>query len=318
MTAVELLLACVLDAVAGDPRWLPHPVKIIGRMIVSSERCIRQVARSAAAERAAGVFLALGLPLFAYLAGWLLIEWAGEAHALGRAVVVVVLAWTTLAGRDLVDHALAVHRALISGRLDLARSAVARIVGRDTQDLPESEIVRATVETIAESTSDGIIAPMFYLAIGGPPLALAYKAISTLDSMIGHLDERYRDLGWASARLDDAVNWIPARLSGYLIVLAAGVYRGTAAQSWRMLHRDGAKHPSPNSGRPEAAMAGALEVQLGGVNTYGGVPSERPVLGDCDRPLRPVCIREAVRVMVVASAFGAALAVGMTMTSPSP
>jgi len=186
---------------------------------------------------------------------------------------------------------------------------VSKIVGRDTGELSEPQIVRATVETLAERTADGIVAPLFYLAIGGPALALAYKAVSTLDSMVGHLDEHHRHLGWASARLDDLANWLPARLTGLLFVVGAGLCGLRPRQAWRILLRDGPKHPSPNSGRPEAAMAGALGIQLGGVSTYDGVPVERPRLGNGDELLVPRRIREALRLVVVSSilAFGLAL-----------
>jgi adenosylcobinamide-phosphate synthase len=184
-------------------------------------------------------------------------------------------------------------------------------VGRDTNHLSEPEVVRATAETIAESASDGIIAPLVYLVVGGPPLALAYKAINTLDSMIGHRDNRYRDLGWASARLDDAVNWLPARLTAVFLVLAAGIYTGTMRQAWRIMRRDGDKHPSPNSGWPEAAMAGALGVQFGGTNFYGGDRSERARLGDPLMPLSPCHITAALRLMAVASLMAVILAVAI-------
>jgi adenosylcobinamide-phosphate synthase len=210
----------------------------------------------------------------------------------------------------------AVGRALETGSLDDARLAVARIVGRDTAQLSEAEVVRATVETVAESTSDGIVAPLFFLVLGGAPLALAYKAISTLDSMVGHLDEQYRYFGWASARLDDVANWIPARLTALVIVVSASVvFRNgeRRKRAWHVLWRDGKKHPSPNGGRPEAAMAGALGVQLGGTNFYEGVPSARPVLGESVRSLSPPCIDEALRVMWVVFALTALLAAGLLL-----
>jgi adenosylcobinamide-phosphate synthase len=266
------------------------------------------------AERAAGLLLAAALPAAAYGLGWAVIELAARIHPWGRTMAVILLAFTVLAGRDLVDHALAVYRGLCNGRLSEARIAVSRIVGRDTQKLPEPEVVRATVETIAESTADGVVAPLFYLALGGPPLALAFKAVSTLDSMIGHVEPPYRHFGWASARLDDVLNWIPARLTGLLVALAAGLATGRMAPSWRILKRDGAKHPSPNSGRPEAAMAGALGVELGGVNRYAGEPCERPRLGDNEARLTPGHIQDALHDMIIASLIAimlAALAIGV-------
>lgn len=313
MTAVELLFAGVLDALLGDPRWLPHPVRLMGRVVTWCEQWIRRTATTPRGQKAWGIVLALGLPALAYLAARLLITWAERHDDSWRAVVVVVLAWTTLAARDLVNHAWPVFRALEVGDLASARKAVAAIVGRDSEHLSEHEVVRATVETLAESTSDGIVAPLFYLALGGPALALSYKAVSTLDSIVGHPEEPYRYLGWASARLDDVANWLPARLTGLLFVVAAGLCGLRPIHAWQVLRRDGAKHPSPNSGRPEAAMAGALGVQLGGVSTYGGVPSERPRLGEPTVPLAPRRIGEALRLVILTSivAFAAALALSV-------
>jgi adenosylcobinamide-phosphate synthase len=311
MTAGELFLACLLDAILGDPRWVPHPVRLFGRIIERYERWSRGVGSGSREERALGLALALGLPAAAYLAGWLAVEAGGLIHHAGRAAAGVLLAWTTLAGRDLFDHALLVLRAVQAGDLQAARLAVSRIVGRDTADLSETEVVRATVEAVAESASDGVIAPLFYLARGGPPLALAFKAVSTLDSMVGHLDKRYRHLGWASARLDDAANWAPARLTGLLFVIAAWLSMGRGGAALCILRRDGAKHPSPNSGRPEAAMAGALGVQLGGVNFYAGRPSDRPRLGDPEAPLGPCHIEAALRLLGLATGAAVLFAVGV-------
>jgi adenosylcobinamide-phosphate synthase len=316
MTAGTLLLACALDAILGDPRWLPHPVRLMGRTIAWYEQGVRRVADHRTGELVAGMVLAVGLPAVSYSFAWLAIEWSGRVHEVAGKGMEVLLAFTTLASRDLADHAVAVGRALKAGALDDARLAVARIVGRDTAQLSEAEVVRATVETVAESTSDGIVAPLFFLILGGAPLALAYKAISTLDSMVGHLDARYRYVGWASARLDDAANWIPARLTAFMIVISAGVVfrKGeNMKRAWDILWRDGKKHPSPNGGHPEAAMAGALGVRLGGMNFYEGVPSARPVLGESVRSLSPPCIGEALRVMWTVCALTALLAAGLLL-----
>jgi adenosylcobinamide-phosphate synthase len=311
MTAAELLLAAVLDAAVGDPRWLPHPVRAMGAVIAWCDGWVRSQRRTPASLRSAGLLLAIGLPCSSYAAGWLAIavgvtfgDWVGKG-------VAVVLAYTTLAARDLVDHVRAVERALVSGDLAQAREAVSLIVGRDTRSLDETEVIRATVETVAESTSDGIIAPLLYLTLGGAPLALAYKAVNTLDSMIGHRDERYEHFGWASARLDDWANWLPARLTSCLIAAAAGLVTRrleVMSASWRVFRRDGHRHPSPNSGRPEAAMAGALGVQLGGVNYYGGLPFERPRLGDPQRALAVHDVRLALHIAITASVLGLLLA----------
>ncbi|MCP4451648.1 MAG: cobalamin biosynthesis protein CobD, partial [Planctomycetes bacterium] len=226
---------------------------------------------------------------------------AQDIHTYVGHAVWILFGYTTLAARDLADHAMQVYRALMGGSLVEARQAVSLIVGRDTATLSEPEVIRATIETVAESSSDGVIAPLLYLALGGPPLALAYKAVNTLDSMIGHRMAPYRHFGWASARLDDLLNWIPARLSGLCIVLAAGIRLGTLNSAWKAFLRDGRKHLSPNSGWPEAAMAGALQVQVGGLNRYTGTPVERPKLGDPIKALNPSLIPMAVQVMAVAS-----------------
>ncbi|MFZ1803612.1 MAG: adenosylcobinamide-phosphate synthase CbiB [Nitrospira sp.] len=314
MTGGELLIASVLDGVCGDPRWLPHPVRMMGRCIAWLDHLVRNTCRSHTSLRVAGICLAGGLPVMTYCLGAVIIQeaehfagWLGSALSIG-------LASTTLAARDLWDHVRAVDDPLQADDLPAARRAVAMIVGRDTAELSESEVARATVETVAESAADGVIAPLFYLAIGGAPLALAYKAVNTLDSMIGHRDERYADLGWASARLDDLVNWMPARLSAVLLLLGAGLITQQIERihnGWRVLKRDGSLHPSPNSGRPEAAMAGILGIRLGGTNFYEGIAQDRPILGAEGRSAEPRDMTLAATIMVAASVVGVILAVGI-------
>ena len=313
MTGGELAVACVLDAAIGDPRWIPHPVRWMGSLIDWCDRRVHQLLLSPVKQRMAGVMLAVALPIGAYVAGALLIWFGNLVDPLGGSLVAVLLAWTTLAARDLFDHVVAVQRALQSDSLTEARTAVAKIVGRDTEKMTESDIIRAAVETIAESTADGIIAPLIYLTVGGAPLALAYKAISTLDSMIGHLDDRYRWFGWASARLDDLANFLPARITAILLVVVAGIVSRSwvvMQHTWRILLRDGGQHSSPNSGHPEAAMAGALGVQLGGINYYEGLPIERPCLGDPDQPLTRAHVGMAVTLMLWTGLAGAILSIG--------
>jgi len=307
MTGGELVLAAALDVVAGDPRWLPHPVRGMGMLIAWYDHRVRTFCFSDQALQIAGACLALGLPAAAYAGATWLIAQAATLSPLFGQLVGIGLAYTSLAGRDLFDHVQPVSRALQEGNLAAAREAVARIVGRDSSALEEPEIVRATVETIAESTADGIIAPLVYLSLGGAPLALAYKAVNTLDSMVGHRDERYEHFGWASARLDDVMNWVPARLTGGFIALASGLATTQwhrVQDSWYILHRDGDKHASPNSGMPEAAMAGALGVQLGGRNYYDGVAHEGELIGDAGTALTPGHIDQATRIMVIAAGLG--------------
>ncbi len=314
MTGGELLMASTLDALLGDPRRLPHPVRVMGRCIAWLDDRVRMICGSRASLRFAGICVAGGLPIMTYCIGTVMIEgaehfagWLGSALSIG-------LASTTLAVRDLWDHVRAVDDPLRAGDLPTARRAVAMIVGRDTTELSEPEVARATVETLAESTADGVVAPLFYLAIGGAPLALAYKAVNTLDSMIGHRDEHYADFGWASARLDDLTNWIPARIAAVLLIIGAGLTTGQLERvrnGWRVLRRDGGKHPSPNSGRPEAAMAGILGVKLGGTNFYDGIAQDRPVLGQEGRDAGPGDITSAAKVMIAASVLGVSVAVGV-------
>ncbi|MDH4154091.1 MAG: adenosylcobinamide-phosphate synthase CbiB [Nitrospira sp.] len=314
MTGGELLVTALVDVLVGDPHWLPHPVRVMGSGIAWYDQGIRRICRSAISLRLAGICLAIGLPIVIFTITLILIEEAERfMESLGSAVS-IVLASMTLATRDLWDHVRAVEGPLQAGDLPAARRAVGMIVGRDTAGLSESEVARATVETVAESSADGIIAPLLYLAIGGAPLALAYKAINTLDSMIGHRNDRYVDLGWASARLDDLANWIPARLAALLLIGGAGLMSRQLEpilRGWRVLRRDGGKHPSPNSGRPEAAMAGILGVRLGGTNFYDGVPQDRPVLGTEGREPEPWDVASAATVMAMATVLGVFLAVGI-------
>jgi adenosylcobinamide-phosphate synthase len=273
-TVPELLLGVALDLAIGDPPWLPHPVRAFGWLAGRLERLWR----------------ATRLPLrFAGLLFW--VSAVGVAASL-VALTMLYVPWVSvywifslLAIRDLDVEAMYVIRALRSGDLPNARRMLSRIVGRDTENLDEREILRATIETVAENLSDGVIAPLFYLALGGPAAMAAYKAINTLDSMVGHRDQRYREFGWASARFDDLANFIPARLTALLVWICASALRYRVRRSVAIVLRDAHLQPSPNSGYPEAAVAGALGVQLGGINYYRGVESRKPYLGDAERPL---------------------------------
>ncbi len=300
-----LALAWALDAALGDPAWFPHPVRVIGWAIAGLERVLR---RTGLPLRLAGALLALLVPAATYAAVAAALHAVGQAHPLaGRALGVAVL-YFCLATRCLADEARRIEKLLRAGDLPAARDALRFIVGRDTHALDEPEVCRAVVETVAENAADGVLTPLFYACLGGPALAMTYKAVSTLDSMVGYKNARYREFGWASARLEDAFSFVPARASVWLISLAAWLLRGRGTAARRIARRDGAKHPSPNAGRPEAAFAGALGVRLGGPATYGGVPSSKPFLGDPERPMSPDVIRDAVRLLWATSACGLALA----------
>lgn len=263
--------AYALDWCAGDPEGLPHPVRLIGWSIDASERALRRRGSEKPYELAAGALVAVGVPALSALCVYTLMKHLRGNHPVIATAAEVCLANTCLSTRNLLDEADAVLRALENCDLQRARLRVARIVGRDTDELSEEEICRAVVETLAESLSDGVIAPLFYLAIGGVPLAMAYKAVNTLDSMIGHKDEKYLYFGQVAARVDDVANYIPARIAALLLCWSAQFLPQTsgvrAGQVWL---RDGGKHASPNAGQVEAAMAGLLGVRLGGTNKYAG------------------------------------------------
>jgi len=291
---VILLSAVALDLLLGDPRWLPHPVVGIGRLISALESHLRRLLHN---ERLAGALLLLSVVGTTTLLTYVLLKGAHAVNPYLGVALAAVLAWTCLAARSLHGESKLVAERLIAGDLDGARHYLSRIVGRDTNDLDEAEIWRALVETVAENTSDGIIAPLLYLMIGGPVLGLAYKAVNTLDSMVGYKNERYRDFGWASARFDDLANWLPARLTGLLMVVAAPFVGLSAGSSLRIMIRDGGNHSSPNSGIPEAATAGALGIRLGGTNRYFGTPVEKPTIGDPLQELSRESYLGAIRLM---------------------
>jgi adenosylcobinamide-phosphate synthase len=302
-------VAYVFDWIAGDPEWLPHPVRLIGEGIEEGERLLRRPGHAPFVELVTGGTLTFGLIAAVYVATAKTIAWTNKSGCALGFVTEPLLAWTCLASRSLHDEASAVVAALDARDIALARQRLARIVGRDTQDLDVEEISRAVIETVAESCSDGVIAPLFYLAIGGVPLAMAYKTINTLDSMIGHTDERYFFFGKVAARLDDAVNFLPARLTALGITAVASMVEGasskTALDTW---FRDGMKHKSPNAGQPESAMSGALQVRLGGENFYDGKSAETSFIGErFGRPSAPEA-KQAIRIVAIVSVLGAVAA----------
>jgi adenosylcobinamide-phosphate synthase len=303
----QILIAVVIDLLLGDPRWLPHPVRLIGRLITALEGPARRAIRD---PRAAGAVTALTVIIAATVATAVLIGVAGQIHPLlGDAAGIVVL-YTTFASRDLAGHSRGVFLALARFDLPEARRLVSWLVGRDTEHLSEPEVVRAAVESVAENSVDGVIAPLFFAAIGGPILAMTYKAISTLDSMIGYRNERYLDFGATAARIDDGAAWLPARLALPIVTAAAALLGFDAAAAWRIGRRDGQKHASPNSGIAEAAFAGALGVRLGGPLERRGRPVALPEIGDPVVPLTRQHILEANRLMFMATLIALTLFLG--------
>jgi adenosylcobinamide-phosphate synthase len=300
----KILLALLLDAILGDPRWLPHPVRLIGWIIAAMEGPTRRLFSN---PLTAGFVTALSVIAATASATWALIATAGKIHPIFGDAVSVLLLYTTFAMRDLSDHGRAVYEALREQDIVKARRRVSMIVGRDTEMLTEQQVVRAAVESVAENTVDGVIAPLFFAAIGGPVLAMTYKAVSTLDSMIGYRNARYIDFGKTGAKIDDGANWLPARLSAPIITLAAAFSGLRAKAAWQMALRDGRKHLSPNSGISEAAFAGALGVRLGGAMERKGKAVPLPELGDPLVPLERDHILQADRLLVITTALAAAL-----------
>lgn len=299
-----ILLALLLDLSMGDPRWLPHPVVAMGRLIHMLDRRLRLYWLS---ERLAGVVLLLAVVACSASAAWLLLAAAAMIHPAAEWVAAVMLSSTCLASRSLHKESNLVASALLDGDLQSARHHLSYIVGRDTDSLDEPDIWRAVLETVAENTSDGIIAPLFWLAAGGPVAAVAYKAVSTLDSMVGYRNQRYLRLGWASARMDDLLNFIPARLSALLIAAAAPLAGYSATGALRIALRDRLNHPSPNSAHPEAAAAGALGVRLGGVSSYNGASSRKKYIGEPLQPLDEQAYRGMIKLMYISTVLMAAV-----------
>ncbi len=293
--------AFVLDLLLGDPRSYPHPVIYMGKLISFLENLVRKIAKTPLSLKTGGVVLTLITVATVYIISFGVLALAKAIHVYLFYLLNLALMWNCLAAKSLRQHGLNVFDALDKGDMTQARINLSYIVGRDTHELSAEEVAKATVETVAENTSDGIIAPLFYMFIGGAPLALAYKAINTMDSMIGYKNEKYLHLGWASAKLDDLANYIPARITGFFLVLAALILKLNYRGSFKILLRDRRNHTSPNCGYPEAAVAGALDVQLGGTHTYFGQIVYKPTLGDNIRPVESYDIRRGVEMMYLTS-----------------
>lgn len=296
-----LLLGMVLDAAIADPRRA-HPVAAFGRTAAVVE------SRIWADSRGRGVSFALGCVGGAAAAG-LLAEQAARRSSL-RVAITALGTWAALGGTTLAREALTMRRLLDNDDLPTARKRLAHLCGRDASVLDSAELARATVESVAENTSDAVVAPLFWGAVAGMPGLLAYRAVNTLDAMVGHRTARYARFGWAAAKLDDLANLIPARITGLLASGLAPVVGGSPGAAIRAFWRDGGNHPSPNAGRCEAAFAGALGIRLGGTNVYGDTAEQRGPLGNGRRP-EPVDIARAVRLSRVVGVASMVLAIGM-------
>lgn len=305
----SILAGFILDAVFGDPHFFPHPVRAIGWLINRLEHGIRTLfPRTEKGELAGGAVFAVLVPAVTALAAVLLLA---SAKAAGDAVLFLaesVLVYFLLAARSLRDESMKVYHSLKKGDVEEARHNVSMIVGRDTSVLDAAGIARAAVETVAENTSDGVIAPLFFLALGGPVLGWAYKAVNTMDSMVGYKNEKYLFFGRAAARFDDLVNFIPARLSAVLMMVAAVIWRMDFQNAVRIFRRDRFNHKSPNSAQTESVCAGALRIRLAGDAWYFGELCKKPFIGDDIRPVEQEDIKRANRLMYTASGLALFLA----------
>ena len=301
-TLLAVIAGFLLDLALGDPRWLPHPVVTMGRAISRAEGPLRRVfPQTPSGARWAGRVLAVALPVLFGLATWAVLALLGAVHPALRFIAEAWISYQLLAACELRRQSMAVARAFSDGGLAAARDAVGRIVGRDTSVLDEAGVARAAVETVAENASDGVIAPLFYLMIGGAPLGMAYKAVNTLDSMVGYKNDRYLDFGRASAKLDDALNWVPSRLAALFMVAACPIVRLDARGAWLIWRRDRRRHASPNSAQTESACAGALGLRLAGPAVYFGKLVDKPTIGDASRAIEWADIARANRLMLAAS-----------------
>jgi adenosylcobinamide-phosphate synthase len=316
-----MALAFLLDLLVGDPRWFPHPVVLMGILIERAESFLRRKSDSGRTEYIKGailVIMTISITMISlYIILWMVNNVSGLNRMLAE-VLMVFLASTTLATRGLITSAMSVLHALDNDDLESSRKLLSMIVGRDTGHLDRQEIQKATIETLSENLSDGVIAPLFYLGLGGLPLAMAYKAVNTMDSMIGYRNQKYRYFGYTAARLDDIANFIPARLTGMLIALASFLYlalrdMGTAtavlSRSLKVMILEGKKHLSPNSGIPEAAISGALGMRLGGPSFYNGRLVEKPYIGTDSSGNYEEAGWDALRIVSVAAVLGGVLMV---------
>ena len=304
------LCGFALDLLLGDPAWLTpvHPVVLMGRAITALEKQLRALfPKTDRGEEAAGALMALLMSAGTFILCKLIVKLLNGLYPPLSFALEVIWCWQALAVRDLKVEAMRVQKALETEGLEAARKAVSRIVGRDTEALDEKGVARAAVETVAENFSDGVIAPLAYMLLGGAPLALVYKAINTMDSMVGYKNARYLHFGRVPAKLDDAANYLPSRLAALLLIAAARLTGEDAASAWRIWRRDRRKHASPNSAQCEAAMAGALGLRLCGPASYFGVKHDKPWIGDRRREIVPGDISRACRLEYTGALLGLAV-----------
>lgn len=287
----------MIDMILGDPAWLPHPVVYMGKLIQSAEAMLRKIFKTKGGLKFAGLLLWIITVGGSFALTFAVLKIAFAVHILLGFVLQTLFIWTGIARKTLYDEAEAVYETVAAQDLPAARIRIGYLVGRDTTNLSFGEIIRAAVETVAENTVDGVTAPLFYATIGGAPLMMAYKAVNTLDSMVGYKNEQYEDFGYFSAKIDDLFNYIPARITLVGFIFAAAILGFDHTNTKQIAMRDHKNHKSPNAGWPEAAMAGTLGIQLGGSNIYFGKVVEKPTIGDKERDLATKDIIDAGRIM---------------------
>ena len=312
LNLLAIICGFCLDLLLADPAWMPHPVICMGKAITSLEKFLRpRLPQTPQGELRGGILLAAAMPLGTLLVCGGACALADWLHPAAGFLIQVLWCWQALALRGLAAESRKVCRELSAGNLPAARQAVSRIVGRDTQSLTAEGVAKAAVETVAENFSDGVAAPLFYMLLGGAPLAMVYKSINTMDSMVGYKNSRYLYFGRAAARLDDAANFLPSRLAAFLWIAAAFLTGHNARNAYYIWRRDRRNHASPNSAQTESACAGALGVQLAGPASYFGKIYEKPTIGDPLRPVEPEDILRANRMLYVAGLLALLLGAGL-------
>ena len=303
-----LLLGFLLDCLLGDPQGFPHPIVAIGKLIAWLEKRLRRLfPGTKAGELAAGAVLWILTVGVSFLVPYVLLRLAGRVSPWLRVALQSVFCWQILAARSLQTESMKVYTALKTGTLADARRAVSMIVGRDTQQLDADAVARAAVETVAENCSDGVIAPMLFFALGGGPLAFVYKAVNTMDSMLGYVEMPYKNIGCVPAKLDDVFNYLPARISGIAMLLAGGLLKLDFQNGLRIFKRDRYNHASPNSAQTESVCAGLLGLRLAGDACYHGVLHKKKYIGDALRPIEPEDIPRACKLMYITTLLMLAL-----------
>ncbi|MBW9172853.1 adenosylcobinamide-phosphate synthase CbiB [Clostridium estertheticum] len=293
---MDLIAAILLDLLIGDPYWFKHPVIYIGKLIRVLDKLGRKLCKTHKQIKMFGGVIVVIVAFSSFLVPFIILRISKEFFWVYN-ILNIILLWTTIATRCLHKEGIKVYDALVKNDIDDARVKLSYIVGRDTKDLSVDEIIRADVETIAENTADGVIAPILYAILGGAPLAMMYKGVNTMDSMLGYMNEKYKYIGFFPAKTDDVFNYVPARLTGFLICLAAPIVRGNILDSIKVMIRDRKNHKSPNCAYPEGAVAGAMKVQLGGTNVYFGEKMYKPTIGNRIKELGREHIVDTIKLM---------------------